>query len=185
MIIIIIILARGINHSHVRARTGQGAGGERGRGSRPYSGHEVVGMLDTPLSQCPSHVSVLNIHMSSVSPASIKGRPVVNPVSSQGSQTNWLNARWSMMALYLNYMPIKPAKYELTAANLTASRLSGRKHCLSGHPSLNCNERLWQVVLASQISVRFRDCPHKSFSRAHTGLDTPLKILTSVLIIFK
>lgn len=153
MIIIIIILAGGINHSHVRAGTGQEAGGERGGrargGSGPHSGHEIVGMLDTPISQCPSRVSVLNIHMSTVSPASIKGRPVVNPARSHCSETNWLNARWSMMALYLKYMPIKPAKYELTAANLTASRLSGRKHCLSGHPSLNCNEWLWQVVLVS------------------------------------
>lgn len=149
MIIIIIILAGGINHSHVRARTGQGVGGRERRGSRPHSGHMTVDMLDTPPSQSPSCVSVLNIHMSSVRQASITARPVVNLVGSHCSETNGLNARWSMMAPYLNYMPIKPAKYELTAANLTASRLSGRKRCLSGHPSLNSNERLWQAVLAS------------------------------------
>lgn len=65
MIIIIIILARNINHGHVSARSGQGAG-KSGRGSRPHSGHWIVGMLDILLSQCPFHTSMLNIHMFTV-----------------------------------------------------------------------------------------------------------------------
>lgn len=75
----------------------RGAGGEGeaevGGGSRPHSGHEIVGMLDTPQSLCPLHVSVLNIHMSTVSPASIKDRLVVNPAGSHCSETNRLNAQ--------------------------------------------------------------------------------------------
>lgn len=146
MIIIIIIFAKGINHSHVRVRTGQGAGGEwvgraslianmrfLARKTHPYPNASRMCQYSTSICPLSAH------HLSGI----------VNPAGSRCLKTNGLNPRWSMMALYLNYMPIEPAKYELTAANLTGNRLSRRKHCLSGHPSLNCNESLWQVVLVS------------------------------------
>jgi len=143
MIIIIIILASGINHSHVRARSGQGAGGE-GRGN---GGHQIAGVLDIPKSQRASHVSGLCIHMSTVSPASIKeGLLSIRPAPTASQHTyltdcdQWRLFTWTTCQ--------KAAKYEL-AANSKGSRLSSWKDCLSGHPSLNSNEWLWQAVLAS------------------------------------
>lgn len=62
----------------------------------------------------------------------------------------------------------RPAKYELTAANLTGNRLFG---CLSGHPSLSRND--WVMTSCVSVSTlgfaieqlvsRFKCRPHKSF----------------------
>lgn len=149
MIIIIIIFAKGINHGHVRVRTGQGAG-RRGAGSGPGLIADIRMLAPTahprPITTPPG----VSQQPASICPLSAQHLfTVVNPARSCCVKTNQLNTHWSMTALHLNYMPIKPAQYELTAANLTGNRLSRRKHCLSGHPSLNCNERLWQVVLVS------------------------------------
>lgn len=134
MIIIIIILAKGINHSHVRVRTRQGAG----RGPGLIADIRLLARKTPPRPiNPPTSVST------SICPLSAQHLlAVVNPARSRCVKTNQLNAHRSMTVLHLNYVPIKLAEYESTAANLTGNRLSGRKHCLSGHPSLNCNEWL-------------------------------------------
>lgn len=79
----------------------------------------------------------------------------------------------------------RPAKYELTAANLTGNWLFG---CLSGHPSLSRND--W--VMTSCVSVsklgfaieqlvsRFKCCPHKSFFEQPTQTQRTPVSATSV-----
>lgn len=74
----------------------------------------------------------------------------------------------------------RPAKYELTAANLTGNRLSGS---LSGHPSLSRND--WAMTSCVSVSTlafaieqlvsRFKCRPHKSsFKRPAQTQEIPV-----------
>lgn len=132
MIIIIIIFAKGINHSRVRAGD-QARGREDSRGGGGGGSGPVVNtrLLLAKTHPCPSAPLHCMCHRSpSICPsstsASIKHRQSGQVPAAQRNKRK----RDSVALIDDESSPElgadkRPAKYELTAANLTGNRLSG------------------------------------------------------------
>lgn len=94
MIIIIIIFAKGINH--MSGRGGDGTGGRRrvGGGAGLIVNMRVLAHKTHPYPSAPLHVSLLNIHMSTVSPSIYQGLSI-RPVPAAPKQTDSTHVdRW-------------------------------------------------------------------------------------------